>query len=332
MAFTIYKSSDPGSPSFYGTTGSYIALLDACLVNGYGSKPGAGWSKPFANTASYTQSFSQGIGAWKQPSGSGFYLYVHDSAPNKTALHKEAWATGWENLQGPSSSVDNSNGSGSGQFPTPTQLLTTGHVVIRKSTTSDSSSLRQWIVAADSSSFYSFIATGDTAGMYYGFGFGDIYSFKGLADSYRCMIMGRNTENVATVATDGFDLLASPINAITAGNYIARSSTGLGTSSIFSKHGDAVKGHATIWSGSIPMPNLSDDALYTSPVWVVENGSNIRGFLRGLYQPLHPIANFSDGQTFQGALDYNGKSFFIIKQGPGLGMYLVETSDTLATN
>lgn len=331
MAFTIYKSSDPGSPSFYGTTGSYIALLDACLVSGYGSKPGAGWTKPFANTSSFTQSFEQGLGAWKQPSGSGLYLFVHDSAPNKTAAHKEAWATGWENLQGPSSSIDNSNGSGSGQFPIPTQLLTTGHVVIRKSVTSDSSSLRQWIVVADSSSFYSFIATGDTAGMYYGFGFGDIYSFKtGSTDSYRCLIMGRNAENSAAVANDGFDYLSAYATTV-GGNFIARTHTNLGTSSVMGKHGDGIKGSSTFYLGSVPMPNPCDNALYLSPVFVVENTS-IRGILRGIYQPLHPIANFTDGQTFQGSLEYGDKSFFVIKTTPNSGMYVIETSDTIPTN
>ena len=33
--FQIYKSGDPGAPSLSGTVGSLVALLDACLVNGY---------------------------------------------------------------------------------------------------------------------------------------------------------------------------------------------------------------------------------------------------------------------------------------------------------
>ena len=333
MAFTIYLSSDTGAPSFYGTTGSYIALLDACLVNGYGSNPGAGWSKPLANTGS-GGIFSQSVGCWKQPSGSGMYLFVNDNRPNATSLGKECWATGWENLVDLSSSVANTNGSGSGQFPTPGQLLTTGHTVIRKSTTSDSSSLRQWIVVADSSSFYSFISTGDTAGMYYGFGFGDIYSFRGTgsSDPYRCIIMGRNTENSATAATDGFDLFTA-LGTATIGNFLPRNNTGLGTSSLVSKHGDGVKGSATTWLGNIPMPNTTDTALYLSPVWVCESQTSyIRGQLRGIYQVLHPVANFSDAQMFSGSLDYNGKTFRIIKTTPGSGIYAIETSDTLLTN
>lgn len=330
MAFTIYKSNDVSAPSFYGTTGSYVALLDACLVNGYGSKVGAGWTKPVPNTGS-GGTFPASMGCWKQPTGSGFVLVVNDNRPNATSLGRECWATGWEVLVDLSSSVSNSVGSGSGQFPTTTQLLTTGHTVIRKSASSDSSSLRQWIVAADSSSFYSFIATGDTAGMYYGFGFGDIYSFKtGSNDNYRCIIMGRNTENSATAATDGFDLFSAFATA-TVGNFMARTFTGIGTSSVAGKHGDGVKGSTTSYLGNIPFPNATDNTLYLSPVWVVEN-STIRGQLRGLYQPLHPVAQFNDGQTFTGALDYSGKSFLIIKTTPNSGIYVLETSDTLLTN
>lgn len=330
--FTIYKSSDSGAPSFYGTTGSVIALLDACLVNGYGSKVAAGWTKPLPNTGS--GAFGQSYGCYHQPSGSGFYLFINDNGPNVTTLYRESWAVGWENLVSLSSSVSNTCGSGSGQFPTPAQLLTTGHTVIRKSATSDSSSLRQWVVAADSSSFYMFIATGDTTGMYYGFGFGDIYSFAGTgsADAYKCIIMGRNLENSAAAGQDGFDAF-SALNTATIGNFMPRTYSGIGTSITIGKHGDGVKGSTSTWLGSIPFPNSVDNALYVSPVWVCENASSIvRGQLRGIYQVLHPITNFSDGQTFVGALDYNGKNFQVIKTTPNSGIYAIETSNTLLTN
>jgi len=332
--FTIYKSSDSGAPTFYGTTGSVVALLDACLVNGYGTKPGAGWSKPFANTSSFTSSFAQAVGGWRQPTGSQLYLFVNDGGPNGTALYKEAWATGWEILVSPSASVANTCGSGSGQFPVPPQLLTTGHVVIRKSTTSDSSSLRQWVVAADSSSFYMFIATGDTANMYYGFGFGDIYSYVGVgnADPYKCAIIGRNAENTAAAGNDGFDTF-NVLNTATIGSFLPRAFTGLGASITTGKHGDGIKGSATTWLGNIPFPNAIDSALYVSPVWMTEASSSyIRGQLRGIYQVLHPIANFTDGQTFAGALDFTGKTFQVFKTTPNNGIYAIETSNTLLTN
>jgi len=334
--FIIYKSSDTSAPSFYGTTGSIVMLLDSCLVNGYGTQPGAGWKKPFSNTSSVAASVNATCGGWQQPTGSGFYLFVNDGAPNVTALYREAWAVGWENLVAASASVSNTCGSGSGQFPLPAQSLTTGHTVIRKSTTSDSSSLRQWVIAADSSSVYMFISTGDTAGTYYGFGFGDFYSFKNTNstgnDAYKCMIMGRSAENTNAAGNDGLDLFSS-LGSSTTGNFIARSFSQISSSVTFGKHGDGVKGSTTTFIGTIPFPNNPDNALYISPVWVCENvTSTIRGQLRGLYQFLHPITNVIDLQTFSGALDYNGKSFVILKQGPNSGIYVIETSNTLSTN
>lgn len=327
--FTVYRSSDFGAPVLFSATGSVLTVLDACLVNGYGNQPAAGWFKPIANSGSVANTSS--YGCYQQPTGSGFYLFINDNAPNQSALFREAWATGWENLVSLSSSITTSNGSGSGQFPLPNQSLVTGHVVIRKSSGSEPTSSRQWVVAADSSSFYLFIATNDTGGMYYGFAFGDIYSYKNPIDSYKCIIIGRLAENTAAAVSDGFDTFTS-LNLPTVGNYMPRSYVGTGTSIQIEKHGDGVKG-TTYFSGSIPFPNGTDAALYLSPIWVVEpSGSVIRGQLRGLYQPLHSSANFVDGQTFSGSLDYTGKTFQVIKTSPNNGMFVIETSNTLATN
>ena len=320
--FTIYKSSDAGANLFYGTTGSVIALLDRCLVNQ------AGWLKPLPNTGS--GAFANSYACYQQPSGSGLTLFINDNGPSATARNQEAWACGWESLLSLSSSVSNSVGSGSGQFPSGSQSLTSGHVVIRKSATNDSSSLRQWVVLADSSSFYMLIATGDTAGMYYGFGFGDIYSYKNTNDAFKCVIMGRSVENSATAATDGFDLL-STFGIATLGNFTARSYTGFGNSIPITKHGDGVKGSLTGSAGNVPFPNVVDNALYVSPIWICEVTSSIRGQLRGMYQILHPSTNFVDGQIFSGSLDYSRKTFQVFKTTPS-GIYAFETSNTLLTN
>ena len=330
--FTIYKSTDTGAPKFYGTTGSVVALLDACLVNGYGIQPGAGWTKPLANTGS--GAFSQSYGCWLQPTGSGMTLFINDGAPG-AGTYKEAFATGWENLVSLSSSVSNTQGSGSGQFPTIVQTPA-GYLAIRKSNTADSSSLRPWIVAADSSSLYLFIQTGDAANTYYGFGFGDIYSFKsGSLDAYKCIIMGRSGTNTAAAANDGFDYIsnANSFGTAVGGNFMPRTWAGIGTSLATAKHGDGTKGNANFSLGSVVYPNASDTALYLSPIWVVEpTGPVIRGFLRGFYQFLHPATSVVDGQLFNGSLDYAGKSFMAIKTTPNSAVYIIETSNTLLTN
>lgn len=44
MAINVYQSDDVSAPILNATNGSLIAVLKACLVDGYGSKAGAGWS------------------------------------------------------------------------------------------------------------------------------------------------------------------------------------------------------------------------------------------------------------------------------------------------
>ena len=319
--FTKYTSSDTSGPgALTGATGTLLALLDACLVNGYTGKTAAGWTKPVANASS--------IGCYKQGAGAGLGLVINDAGPNATSTYKEAWATGWETVAGVGSPV----GTGTGQFPTPAQLGTTGQVVIRKSTSADSTA-RSWVLFADASTFYLFVQTGDTANMYYAFGFGDFYSLDSTNDAYRVFISGGNTANSATVANYGMDITSS-MNAAVVGMYCPRGFGGTGTSVTLGKHGDTAKANAsTTLLGGVPTPNGPDSSFYLSPVWVTEAVATvIRGQLRGFYHLLHAIAGFTDGQTFNGAGAFAGKTFYVVKESGNLGMYCIETSDTVQTN
>jgi len=73
---TIYASDDPGAPSLTGTAGSFVALLDAILVDGYGTGPtakaGLGWTREFtaANKRAYRGNMA---------TASGCYLRVDDT-------------------------------------------------------------------------------------------------------------------------------------------------------------------------------------------------------------------------------------------------------------
>jgi hypothetical protein len=326
--FTKYTSTDASAPSLTGAAGSLLGVLDACLVNGYGSQAAAGWTKPTANSGN--------IGAYTQGQGSGFVLVINDNGPNGSSTYKEAWGIGWKTLVGIGSPV----GSGTGQFPTPTQLLTTGHVVIRKSTTADATA-RPWIVYADQRTFYLFILTGDNASNYFDFGFGDFYSLNGGTDVNNCFICGRNTENSGTVNNTSMgclDRLVSPANTGQAGFYIADTLAG-GSGSIKgwtlgdgSKLTGFTSTSAYLVAGSLPAPNPTDGAYYLSPQWVLESSWNVRGYMRGLYQLCHPVASFADGATFSGANDLAGKTFAVTMLGVNGGMYCVETSATVDTN
>lgn len=318
--YTTYTSGDASAPTLYGAVGSLLTLLDAVLVNGYGSKAAAGWTKPIANSGN--------IGHYKQGAGSGFFVLVNDNGPNATSVAREAWAVGWETMASIAASV----GTGTGQFPTPAQLLTTGHVVVRKSATADSTNARAWICFADSRTFYLFIASGDTSGMYHALWFGDLYSIKTTADTFNCFILGNNTENSTAASVSPWDL-QNLLTTAGVGQFIARDFGGAGTSLTMGKHGDYAKAGAATMLGLVPAPNGADSAYYLSPVWGVQAATGqVRGRLRGMYQVCHAIASFTDGQTFNGSGTFAGKTFRVVLKGYNSGMVAVETSNTLETN
>lgn len=69
----IYKSTNADAPVMTGADNtSIVRVLRACLVDGYGDKPGAGWVMPFVN--------ADGTKAAFKNAGTGFYLRIDDSA------------------------------------------------------------------------------------------------------------------------------------------------------------------------------------------------------------------------------------------------------------
>lgn len=318
MAVTVYKSTDAGAPALTGQVGSLVALLDAILVNGYGAKPAAGWTKAFAgaNLAAYRNNVA---------TGTGFYLAVNDNAPGATAGAREAQARGFE--------VMTTVSAGTGAFPTTAQLAVSG-VPIRKSSFADATS-RPWKAYADNKTFYLFINLRDFVG-WSGFAFGDIYAIA--TDPYRALIAGRFTQNNDTDAAEGLPLLVSTA-VVASGHWMTRNWQQNGTlgAAAVGKHGDASKGGGAALTGFITYPNPLDVGLYMSPVWVHEDNGNtitIRGRMRGFWQQLHPLsAPINEGDTWSGTGPLAGKTFECVGAvADGSGKYVIETSDTWETN
>src|SRR5574342_915592 len=140
--FIVYRSSDASAPVLTGQVGSLISLLDACLVTGYGVKPGAGWSKPYTGTNK--AAFQNGFGSVQM------LLRVDDNGP---VTAREARITGYETM----SDVD----TGVNPFPTAAQGVGgIAMLVARKSATADATG-RDWIIVADERTMYAFVQTGD---------------------------------------------------------------------------------------------------------------------------------------------------------------------------
>jgi hypothetical protein len=336
--FTIYTSNDLGAPQLNGLTGSLLTVLDAVLINGYGTKTSAGWSRALTTTGSLT--------GYMPASGSKMTLFLNDMGPINAAVGKEAWFVGWENLTNATGSIAGGNmtgsvGAGNGQFPTPAQLLTTGHVVVRKSATATDIE-RYWQIFADAYTMYLFISSGDSVGEYVGASFGNVFSLRGSSDIFRCHISGRNAENSAAAGISDWDVLGSLASNLPAAScqhgWLTRGFGGGGSSVQLVRLGDASMGGTSVMTtsqpsvGSLIAPNGPDNSFYLSPIRIAEYASHIRGRLRGIYHVCHPVANFSDGQTFAGANDFVGKTFMIVKSGPNAGYWAIEISNTVETN
>jgi hypothetical protein len=325
MTVRLYKSTDASAPVLTGVAGSLVTLLDAILVNGYGSKTAAGWTKPYNATNK---------GVYLQGAGSNaMYLDVNDAAPTTA---KEAQMRGYETMSAVA--------TGTGPFPTVAQ--SSFGVVCRKSNTADSTA-RPWYCVADSTCFHLFIDTGDWNSPSYssGFSFGDIFAYK-PGDAYSTLIMGVRSENISfsndaheEVASIGHDSGSNFATTMLKGHYMPRTWQGTGSAIQVTKSVHFLAGYNISVTGQpssgnfVTYPNGPDSGLDMCPILVCHNNA-IRGYLKGLWCPLHPQPA-SHGDTFSGTGVLSSKQFMLLNvKGGGssdsghAGQIIVETSDT----
>lgn len=133
---TVYRSTDPGAPVLSGTAGSFAALMDAVLVDGYGTgpdaKPGLGWVLAFSegHKRAYRNNMAEG--------GTGMFWRIDDS--NAQYVLNSAFHT----MSGIDAGVDQFGG---------------GNNAWGKSITANTAA-RQWVVVGNSRSVYVFVAAG----------------------------------------------------------------------------------------------------------------------------------------------------------------------------
>jgi hypothetical protein len=335
MPVTVYKSSDASAPVLNGMSGALIDVFTKILVTGYGSKAAAGWTTEFSGQD--MTSFGSGtVPSWRvfKP-GAGLmqpYMRVQDDAPNTNyAGGREARIWGIERAV--SGVQDNLLAP---RFPTAAQAA--NGIILRKSATYDSTS-RPWVCVADARTMYFFAFTGDYEG-WGGFCFGEIYSIKSSADNYNSIIIGRVVEQLPATPTalgsqENLESFAAVTTVIT-GHWMPRSwSESAATACAVGKHGHS--GHsATNMFGLFSYPHQINGALELHPIWVIEPSGQpiLRGRMRGLWHFLHPVVvDVNDGDTFAGTGPLAGKTFLVVKPtAQGLGVYVIETSNTWETN
>jgi len=316
IAISSRRAGTPGNSIALSENSTHLTVSGANLTGGSGSitKTGAGWTRPFTGAG--------GQAVYRPPAGSRFYLQVDDTGPGGGGA-RDARNFGWENAT--------AWNTGTGQFPTAAQA--TAGSVIRKSSTLDATA-RAWTLLVDDRTFYLFTYSGDSAGLAHGFSFGDFYSFL-PGDLYKCLIMGGSSESGSLVTSTQFFQHPTVGLAIShAGHWLPRNYSGAGGSTVFLKAGDQATGATTI-AGTLGFPNPCDGGLYVAPLRIFDGSTpassitgtiNMRGRLRGLYQAMHAVGSFADGDTFSGVGDYAGRNFMIVK-GTQTGAFVaVETT------
>ncbi len=311
MTVRVYTSADTGAPVLTGSTaGDLINLLTKCLVDGYGSKAGAGWTKPF--TAANRAAFKTGAGS------RGRYLYVDDT---RSTSSYAARVYGMDVMTG----ID----AGEGRFPS--NDVYPGGMYWHVHYTGSTSMGRPWVIVASEKIMYLYLQNYPDAGSsntqyreFYWFGDYDAFS---PANTYNTIIQGK-TSSPTTSEQDPFN--SSNVGSTSAGLYAPRSYNGLGGAIQLGRRHDYGLSNTSTWggNGSLSYPHGPDGALMMSPVWIHEPGSTnmaaLLGKMPGLWAPLQYVLN--TGDTFQGAGDLAGKSFMAFRQYEGRAV--LETSDT----
>lgn len=327
MTVTVYRSTDASAPTLSGSAGALAGVLDACLVNGYGSKTAAGWAIAFTGT---------NLRAYRAASGNRYYLALDDTGTTT------ARGIGYESMTAVS--------TGTNPFPTTAQL--SAGVWYLKSSAADATA-RPWIVIATATTFYLFINQANvanssswTTGLYH---FGDFPSYV-TGDVYNTRISGligstnSNTNNRSISA-------ATFASVALTGMWLPRTYNGTGTSIACSTmvdsvvHGRQAAANNPIMLGSTldltgaaisalscQWPDRADNGLRLSRLFVTENANNaLRGYLPGLWTMPNLIStNLVVGDTFTGSGDYAGKTFELMRftNTSALGAVLMETSNT----
>lgn len=290
----VYRSTDPGAPVLNGQAGSLLALLNAILVTGYGdgasSKPGAGWTRPYASSS--VQVFRNSA-----TSGSGTYLRVRDDASAATLnTGCVAQALGYSSM----SDID------TGADQTPSAALQARGSFIAKAPTATAAA-RSWMVIATEIGFYLFTAWSNfnngLGAYYYGdidtvvsgdvfpfvmFGSNDMTSFSGAWNTDACSLFFASPLGAAV------DGVARRDQSYVPGGFVMRSYSGgqnapgrVTTTGIDPPAG-AASNNRSYGSGSYPVgPDRAHGGYNYMRAAVREAPFTLRGHLPGVLVPLH---------------------------------------------
>lgn len=307
---TVYRSTDPSAPVLTGQAGSLTAVLDACLVNGYGAKAALGWTKPFT---------AAGSASFRAPAGIQFYLQCSDNGPGAGSF-REARMTIW----------DTQSGYNAGGAKAPIETTAASIYAVRKSATLDATA-REWLLIGDAKGILLFVKTGDVvaAAWQAGFHAGEFAAFRTAGDPFRAMIVGRDIENAAVMTSERIGALSAGgfAGSATPGHVFLKTSTGATPAAAVNAW--TIHGLVTTLAAAFAGFNAYDQAVYLLPIYLGDTSNHPRGVMRGVYGLAQSGTGLVDGDTFTGSGEFAGRTFLYVGvYGAGTQTaIIVQTSD-----
>lgn len=311
---TIYRSDDASAPVIDGSTASALRLaLNAILVDGYGSKPAAGWAKAYEDAGNNLVVY--------QNAGLGRFLRINDP------VNQFASARGYRSM----SDVN------TGTEPFPAASLNPAY--LRKSITANSTA-RPWICFANERHFYLIVfgnqtTLGSSDGGDAHIAFGELESVV-PGDEFTTFIHGVSETTAgsssATAARQAFNFNGSTGAQPTTyceGHYsqiVAPTSQILPVAS--TPFGDGISGGTAF--PAYPDPATGKLLISRKMARMPHGATNFlinRGYFPGLWTLCHPASGLTTFDTFSGSGSLSGRAFMIVRTGAG-GVVFETTADS----
>lgn len=298
MTVRDYYSTDAGAPVLSGQAGAMIELLDAVLVNGYGSKPGLGWSIAYQDTNKRAYRLNSAV-------HSGRYLRVDDSNGQYAIV----------NAYNAMTDVN----TGSGGFPD------TGTARYWRKSSSSDSVARSWAIYGDEGFAHLFLRwSAATTNTYEHHVFGDLVR---MADNpgQPTVFTGSSLNNDAFV-TNSNDL--QRINS--AGDLVRIHAVPAADGTIVEQNGRFV-GHFMCGTStgdgklSIALAEANGVSLRASPLFLARDGGTqgatnwMMGQMPGLLAPWHRMDAALSGLIYDDLIDGGARQYRVQEIHPIAG-------------
>jgi hypothetical protein len=298
---TIYRSDDASAPVLNGTAGSLITVLDACLVNGYGAKGAAGWTKPFTGTNKAAYRMATG-GASRR-----MYLRVDDAGLATANVR------GYDDM----TDVD----TGTEPFPTVGQVA--AGLIVAKTNNTSNANARPWIILATGTQFYFYSytnlsatlasPTNEIGEMFFG---EYIYTPGGGFDYNVALISGTTSGSSNSARLFG----TVPHNAVAAasGHYACRGYTNAAGAIQLSKFvvcGRYLSQNVMGVNHGLATPDPITGKVYFSRLQIMHPASpwTVVGHLPGLWIPQTDSLMGNQFDTINGSGSLAGKTFMMLQ-------------------